>query len=157
MTVNSEEIILWHRNPSERSTPKSFSFCDCLWSWVPLANFAYTLVLSALLLTIAASRFLLPVFPLFIPAHFLNFGPSTWKDPPPPFSSSSPTETRCGLYSSQTSIFFQNSWCAMFSVPCCILFPSQISVCCLFNLCVNLVSYGQYTRGRDVCVPVFLK
>ena len=104
----------------------------CLIS-VTVFNFthSHTHVLSVLLLILSASVFLvIPDFPLLVPEPFLPLAPlheMTF----PFLSDRNPLWTPSGHFISE------NSQPATFSVPRCCLPLPQISVCCLFKLCVN--------------------
>ena len=84
---------------------------------------------SALLLILSASRFLVPSSLPLVPAPFLF--PVPLRGMTIPFLSE---RNPVWPPSNQTSkqFFFQYYRPAVFSVPCCCLHPSQVSVCCPF-------------------------
>ena len=125
-------------NPTKISVHDKHSAINVLYTQlclisVTVFNFthSHTHVLSVLLLILSASRFLvIPDFPLLVPESFLSLAPPHGMTFPF-FSDRNPLWTPSGHFISQ------NSQPATFSVPrCCIPLP-QISVCCLFKLCVN--------------------
>ena len=93
-------------------------------------------------------------FPLLVPSSFLSSASlhgMTFHF----LSDRSPLLT--ALNQSSIHFFSQNYRPAMFSVPCCCLHPSHVSVCCPFYVVCKFSSvvYSQYARVyRDLCVYV---
>ena len=95
---------------------------------VSVTVFSFT-VLSALLLILSASRFLAPDSPLLVPVPFLflvHLHGMTLSF----LCDRNPLWTRSDVI--WKYVFSQSCRPTMFSVPCCCLHSSQVSVCCLF-------------------------
>ena len=118
---------------------------------VSVFNSTHTPILSALLLILSTSRFLVPDFPLLAPAPFLSSA-LYWELPSP----ASPTETLFGLIQTcvKTYLFAKQQTCHVFRSA--LLSSSAASPCCLLSkLVVNSVQCINYNCVSGcLCVRV---